>query len=337
MAMVVAFMVMSTALSTASYGQGSAAGAIANLKHGIDTTIKNKTTTQRISNLNDAILRKAELDTFLAHFDTSGGTLTSITGIQGIITTPDPIIGTGTVGISDTVLTLQAVTDRGNVTSDNINVTDGTNTSTIRKGEIDLASSTYTARFQPGILELSKTSTSGYTVLDVSGSTPAIGTSNPNGTFQGTLQTPSLTASRIYRGPDSSGTIALLSNIAGFITTTSTNTLTNKRITLRVGSTTSSATPTINTDNFDIYKLTALTTNVTSFTTNLSGTPVDGDIFELEITGTAARTLAWGASFVSGGVSIPTTTVTTVTLTVLFQWYSTSSFGNNVWVCVGSY
>lgn len=114
-----------------------------------------------------------------------------------------------------------------------------------------------------------------------------------------------------------------------------TATLTNKRITYRVGSTTSSATPTINTDNVDIYKLTAQAADITSFTTNLSGTPNDGDILEIQITGTAARAITWGSSFVSSTYTLPATTVTTATLTVMLQYYTTSSYGNNKWVCAG--
>lgn len=105
----------------------------------------------------------------------------------------------------------------------------------------------------------------------------------------------------------------------------------------RVGSTTSSATPTINTDNVDIYKLTAQAADITSFTTNLSGTPNDGDILEIQITGTAARAITWGSSFVSSTVTLPTTTVTTATLTVVVQYFTTSSYGNNKWVCVNSF
>lgn len=102
----------------------------------------------------------------------------------------------------------------------------------------------------------------------------------------------------------------------------------------RVGSTTSSATPTINTDNVDIYKLTAQAADITSFTTNLTGTPNDGDILELQITGTATRNITWGASFVSSTVTLPAATDGTNTLTVILQYYTTSSYGNNVWVCV---
>ena len=118
---------------------------------------------------------------------------------------------------------------------------------------------------------------------------------------------------------------------------TATETFTNKRWTARVGSTTSSATPTINTDNYDVYKLTAQTNDITSFTTNLSGTPADGDILEIQITGTATRAITWGSSFVSSTVTLPTTTSGTATLTVILQYYTTSSYGNNKWVCVNYY
>lgn len=103
----------------------------------------------------------------------------------------------------------------------------------------------------------------------------------------------------------------------------------------RVGSTASSATPTINTDVTDVYKITALAANITSFTTNLTGAPNDGDILEIQITDNdTPRTLAFGASFVSSSVTIPATTVASTTLTIVFQYFTTSSYGNNKWVCV---
>lgn len=112
----------------------------------------------------------------------------------------------------------------------------------------------------------------------------------------------------------------------------STNTLTNKRITKRVTTETSSATPTINTDNCDIHKVTALTTNITSMTTNLSGTPTDGQILIIQITGTAARTITWGSSFESSTVTLPTTTVTTARLDVGFIWNTATS----KWRCIAT-
>lgn len=112
----------------------------------------------------------------------------------------------------------------------------------------------------------------------------------------------------------------------------STNTLTNKRITKRVGTTTSSATPTINTDNVDMYTLTAQAVDITSFTTNLSGTPTDGQTLWIAITGTAARAITWGASFEASTVALPTTTVSTNRLDVGFVWNTATS----KWRCIAS-
>ena len=110
-----------------------------------------------------------------------------------------------------------------------------------------------------------------------------------------------------------------------------TETLSNKRNTLRVDGTTSHATPTINTDNVDVYRLTAQAEAITSFTTNLSGTPAEGDMLLIEITGTAARAITWGTSFENSTVTCPTTTVGTAMLQVLFKWNSVTS----KWRCIG--
>jgi hypothetical protein len=117
------------------------------------------------------------------------------------------------------------------------------------------------------------------------------------------------------------------------LTETSTNTLTNKRITARASTEVSSATPTINTDNVDYYSITALATNITSFTTNLSGTPTIGQTLWISITDNAvARTIAWGASFQSSGnITLPTTTIVSTRLDVAFIWNEAAS----VWRCVG--
>lgn len=93
----------------------------------------------------------------------------------------------------------------------------------------------------------------------------------------------------------------------------------------------SSATPTINTDNTDIHTITALAADITSFTTNLSGTPVNGQKLIIRIldNGTA-RAIAWGASFASRGATLPTTTVLSKYLYVGFIYNSTAS----KWDCV---
>jgi len=93
----------------------------------------------------------------------------------------------------------------------------------------------------------------------------------------------------------------------------------------------SSATPSINTDTTDIFTITALAAAITSFTTNLTGTPVNGQklILRIKDDGTA-RAITWGASFVSRGATLPTTTVINKTVYVGLMYNSTAS----VWDCV---
>lgn len=113
-------------------------------------------------------------------------------------------------------------------------------------------------------------------------------------------------------------------------TASNTLTFTNKRITKRVGSTASSGTPTINTDDVDIYKLTALATDITSMTTNLSGTPTDGQPLIIEfLDDGSARAIAWGASFQDGVAALPLTTVAGKKLKVGLMYDSVDS----KWTC----
>jgi len=86
--------------------------------------------------------------------------------------------------------------------------------------------------------------------------------------------------------------------------TTDTQTTSNKRNIKRETTLTSNATPTFNTDNIDLLTITALATNITSMTTNMSGTPNDGDELWIRIKSDATpRTITWGANFVSSGVA----------------------------------
>jgi hypothetical protein len=106
----------------------------------------------------------------------------------------------------------------------------------------------------------------------------------------------------------------------------STNTLTNKRITKRTGNTTSSATPTINTDNVDMYQLTAQAADITSMTTNLSGTPTEGQPLWISIVGTGTHNITWGTGFEASTVALPTTGAITTSRTDLgFVWNSVST------------
>lgn len=111
---------------------------------------------------------------------------------------------------------------------------------------------------------------------------------------------------------------------------TSTQTMTNKRMTRRLVSTSApGGTPTTNTDNVDIQAFTALAAAITSMTTNLSGTPVDGDLVEFRFTDNGtARAITWGASFASTTVTLPTTTVISTMLRVGFEW------SGSTWNCI---
>lgn len=141
--------------------------------------------------------------------------------------------------------------------------------------------------------------------------------------FTGQLQW-NPTAARTLTLPDTTDTL---------IGKNTTDTLTNKRNTKRtVTVAVPGATPTINSDNCDIAAFTGLNANITSMTTNLSGTPVSGDLLSIELTDNGtARAITWGASFVASGfLELPTTTAISTVLKCLFQWNNTT----NKWVIV---
>lgn len=101
---------------------------------------------------------------------------------------------------------------------------------------------------------------------------------------------------------------------------TATQTLTNKRITSRIGTTASSATPTPNADTDDQYNVTALATNATFGIP--SGTPIDGQnlVIRVKDNGTA-RTLAFNAIYrFSTDLAAPTTTILSKTIYLGFKY-----------------
>ena len=107
---------------------------------------------------------------------------------------------------------------------------------------------------------------------------------------------------------------------------TATQTVSGKRISKRVlALSANSATPAINTDLYDVVHITSQTAAITSFTSSLTGTPVDGDTLRISVTGTAAVALTFGSSFEASTVALPTTTVSTTRLDIGFFWNTETS------------
>lgn len=253
---------------------------------------------------------------------------TFVTSIQS----PLVIGGSGTTG---TQLTLKTTT--GNGTTDALVIAGGNNGATtfatfttgaltittsgvFTTGTIELgaASDTTIARVSAGVASIE-----GATIV-VNASSPTLGTITTTGTIElGNASDTTLSRS-------SGGVLAVEGVVVPTISSTST--LTNKRITRRVVTVNApGATPTTNSDNDDIAAFTGLGTAITSMTTNLSGTPVNGDLLEFRFTddGTA-RGITWGTSFQSTTVTLPTTTVISTMLRVGFEWNSTAS----KWDCI---
>jgi len=94
--------------------------------------------------------------------------------------------------------------------------------------------------------------------------------------------------------------------------------------------TANTATPSINTNNYNVVHITSQSVAITSFTTNLTGTPVDGQTLRISVTGSTAIALTWGTSFESSTATLPTTTVGTNRLDIGFFWNTETS----KWRCV---
>lgn len=122
-----------------------------------------------------------------------------------------------------------------------------------------------------------------------------------------------------------SGVLSTKTNPTGaFVGESDTQTLSAKRIDPRVTSTTSSATPTPNVANEDVYILTALAVNATFGSP--AGTPVQSTKLLIRIKDNATpRTLAWNAIYRAVGVTLPTTTTANKTLYVGCVYNSTDT------------
>ncbi len=119
--------------------------------------------------------------------------------------------------------------------------------------------------------------------------------------------------------------------VSSFIDTSSTQTITNKRITYRVGEISSSDAPTINTDMYDFFNITALSTNIISMSTNMTGTPTPEQCLIINITSIQDRLIEWGNLFESSTVMLPTEVLSGVKTTIGLIYNNTT----NKWRCIG--
>jgi hypothetical protein len=100
----------------------------------------------------------------------------------------------------------------------------------------------------------------------------------------------------------------------------------------RITTITSSATPAINSNSTDQFTITALATAITSMTSGLTGTPLEGQklIIRIKDNGTA-QTITWGTSFISSGAAtLLATTVVSKTHLIGFIYDAVKS----LWICV---
>lgn len=280
---------------------------------------------------------------------TIGGTPTfpasvaTLTGSQTLTnkTLTSPVVNTPTIGTSILPTandgaalgaSATAFSDLFLASGGVINFNAGNVTLTHAAGRLDLSSGTELRFASNGIVGFSSDTSitrSSAGVIAVGG--VAVPTISSTSTLTNkTLTSPVInTPTGIVKGDVGLGNVDNTSNATERAATA---TLTNKRITKRTGTTTSSATPTINTDNVDFYSLTAQAADITSFTTNLSGSPTEGQSLWIAITGTGARAITWGASFEASTVALPTTTVSTNRLDVGFVWNTVTS----KWRCVAA-
>lgn len=123
----------------------------------------------------------------------------------------------------------------------------------------------------------------------------------------GTDYAPATSGSSMLKGNGSGGTSSAVAG-TDYVSPTGAETLTNKRITPRINTTTSTSTLTIDSDTTDQYTVTALAVPMTIAAP--TGTPTDGQRLVIRIldNGTA-RALTWNSIFRVVGTVLPTTTV----------------------------
>lgn len=85
------------------------------------------------------------------------------------------------------------------------------------------------------------------------------------------------------------------------------------------------ATPTINTDLYDVVDITSQSVSITSMTSGTTGTPVSGQQLRIAITATGTKTITWGSLFEDSSTATIPVSVGTSRLDMRFIWNATTS------------
>ncbi len=228
--------------------------------------------------------------------DTIATYLASLTQTLTNKTLVAPVLGTPASGVLTNCTGTASGLTAGNVTT-NANLT-GHITST---GNAAVLGSFTIAQLSTAISDanISGTNTGDNTVATALTGTPSITVATV--TTTGNIELGHATQNTL----SASGGVLSIESVV-IPTVSSTNTLTNKRITQRVVTTTDDASAAIDVDVTDVYELSAVA-NATTFT--LTGTPTDGQklIVRFKDAG-VAKGLTW-TGFTAIGITLPTTTV----------------------------
>jgi len=107
-------------------------------------------------------------------------------------------------------------------------------------------------------------------------------------------------------------------DLSSYATKTGTETLTNKRVTKRVYSTTGSGTINVNSDNYDIVKVTGINNTITL--ANPTGTPTERQalLYDLTDDNSGTKSILYGSEFANLSISAPTATVSGRPMIMIF-------------------
>lgn len=113
-------------------------------------------------------------------------------------------------------------------------------------------------------------------------------------------------------------------DISAFVQPNATQTITNKRITLRVTSIATATTLTPNADTQDVCAVTAQASSLT--VAQPTGTPTDGQQLTVRIhDNNATRSITWNAAYVGYSADLPTITVQNKTMYYVFAYNSATA------------